>query len=135
MGYTNIVPGFHYSVNLDGTVPPHFFSSLCELPHGAGLDGDFYVTYSPERIMGDHSWRTLVINSAFHNMNEDGYYVGWIQFEVRVFIGDAAGNHIDIEADMGHNQDREDLEEHLFQVFEDWYTTNFLPAMARKEAI
>lgn len=132
MAYTNIVPGFHYSVNVDGTVSPHFLSPLCELPHGAGLDGDYFVTYTPERSLNGHSWRTLVISSAFHNMNEDGYYAGWIQFEVLIFTGDAAGNHICFDIVMRHNKGKEDLEDHLFAVFEDWYNAYFLPTMARK---
>jgi len=50
-----------------------------ELPHGAGFDrGCAIVGF----FCGDD--RTIHIVAPFHRMNDDGYYDGWVSFDIYV---------------------------------------------------
>ena len=48
------------------------------LPHGSGFDSGCQID------TGNSTGERIVIDSAFHLMNEGGYYDGWIHFTVVV---------------------------------------------------
>ena len=46
-----------------------------ELPHGSGIDCDWFV-----RVSG----RFICFANSYHCMNEDCYYVGWQDFTIKI---------------------------------------------------
>jgi hypothetical protein len=51
--------------------------SLAELlPHGAGIDGDYFCDVFKNG--------NLKVSSSYHKMNDVGYYDGWVPFSFRI---------------------------------------------------
>jgi hypothetical protein len=76
------------------------------LPHGSGIDADWYIEYKHGYIRCDNS---------YHCMNEDGYYDGWQDFSV-ILRKDNRDNgvHVTIHFHNGHYKaDRYMLKEYL----------------------
>jgi hypothetical protein len=48
------------------------------LPHGSGLDGDWFVSVR-------RGGKGITLTTEWHSMNENGYYCGW--FPVRIVLG------------------------------------------------
>ncbi|MEM2002912.1 MAG: hypothetical protein QXT77_09730 [Candidatus Methanomethylicaceae archaeon] len=56
---------------------PHSTQLLDSLPHGAGIDSDYYIEYNEKKDK-------LAIISQYHLMNQYGFYTRWVRFEVIV---------------------------------------------------
>jgi hypothetical protein len=51
---------------------------LKKLPTGSGIDAGSTIAFE------ECTWNKIVFNSAFHVMDEHGFYDGWIEFKVIV---------------------------------------------------
>ena len=51
---------------------------LDKLPTGSGIDAGSTIAFEECR------WNKIVFNSAYHVMDEHGYYDGWIEFQIIV---------------------------------------------------
>lgn len=60
------------------------------LPHGSGIDGAWTVSQSEEDP------RTYVCANSYHGMDEAGFYVAWVDFEVTVKVTDAGVKVLDV---------------------------------------
>ena len=77
-----------------------------QLPHGSGIDGDCYVDQD-----ASHADK-LVIQTAFHHMDENGFYDGWTQHTV---IVTPSFNGINIRIT---GQNRNDIKDYLYETFD-----------------
>lgn len=78
------------------------------LPHGSGIDAGVTVDLERSHL------EKIVLNTAFHHMDEHGFYDGWTEHTVTVtpsFLGD---RRLRIS---GPN--RNDIKEYLHQTFDD----------------
>lgn len=55
----------------------NFEELLDRLPHGSGIDSEW-------NIIKQTSQQVVFLN-AFHLMDENGYYNGWVEFKVKLF--------------------------------------------------
>ena len=85
------------------------------LPHGSGID-------SGCNIDDNSTQDKIIINSAYHAMDENGFYCGWIHFDVIVIA--SLEFNIDVEFDNIENDsdfddwDIESLFDCLHQTFD-----------------
>jgi hypothetical protein len=79
------------------------------LPHGSGFDS------GTEFIWDESNRNKLVFATAFHHMNEGGYYDGWSEHKVIVTPDLLFGFNIKI---TGRN--RNDIKEYIAQCFNDF---------------
>lgn len=74
-------PGSFYAIwceNASGATPCVDLARLADLlPHGSGIDGDYYI-----RVRKNGN---IEIRSEFHGMDEWGSYNGWTPFTIRVY--------------------------------------------------
>ena len=83
------------------------------LPSGSGIDSGNSFDY-------DHSKKDrLVINSAFHAMDPQGFYNGWINYQVIIKPSLAFGLNLQI---LGRFGKRQDIKEYLHLVYYDSLT-------------
>ena len=62
-----------------------------ELPHGSGIDGDWYLQLTtPTRVNAFNS---------YHCMDEHGYYDGWVDFTVHFDLADKDVFKVTIRSD------------------------------------
>jgi len=47
-----------------------------QLPHGSGIDSDWYISFNPD---------AMTCENSFHILNENGFYDGWVDFKVSIF--------------------------------------------------
>lgn len=78
-----------------------------EFPRGSGFDsGTTLETWSaPEK---------LIFTTAFHHMNENGFYDGWTHHEVRITPSLWQGYHIRITG-----KDKNNIKEYIMEVFDE----------------
>jgi len=76
------------------------------LPYGSGIDTGC--------IVNNEKFETLVIESSFHTMDEQGGYDRWIDFKVTVKPSLLSGIDLKIVGNFGKNQD---LKDYLHEVF------------------
>jgi hypothetical protein len=76
------------------------------LPHGSGIDSSCHIDF--EKSHGDK----IVINTAFHHMDDNGYYAGWTEHRVTVVPSLAFGFRLSIS---GRN--RNDIKSYLGDTF------------------
>jgi hypothetical protein len=78
------------------------------LPSGSGIDSGCTIdSISDDRI---------VIHSSYHKMNDNGYYCGWVDFQV-IVTADLEGINIRVRGRNGGRLD-DSLREYLWQVFD-----------------
>jgi len=79
------------------------------LPSGSGIDAGTSVNY-------DHSTSDkIVLDSAYHRMDENGYYDRWIDFKVTVKPSLQFDFDIKITGSFGKHQD---LKDYLYDIFD-----------------
>ena len=78
------------------------------MPHGSGFDGGVRLDWNKSTP------NELVFHTAFHHMNEDGYYDGWTSHDVIV----SPSLVFDIELKIT-GRDRNDIKEHIHEAFSD----------------
>lgn len=76
------------------------------LPHGSGFDSG--TTFDFDNSREDR----LVFNTAYHHMDEGGYYDGWTNHQVIVTPSLAFGFSLRITG-----KDKNDIKEYMHQVF------------------
>lgn len=76
------------------------------LPHGSGFDRG--VTFDNVRSTGER----LVFNTAFHHMDENGFYDGWSDHSVSVRPSLALGFTLHVSG-----RDRNDIKEYIADTF------------------
>ena len=74
-----------------------------QLPSGSGIDSGNKFNY--EKSNGDK----LVLDSAFHAMDENGMYEGWIDYNVTVKPSLMHEITIDIRGNFGNRQEIKDM--------------------------
>jgi hypothetical protein len=79
------------------------------LPHGSGIDGTTKIDLEKSTS------EKIVIYSEFHNMNEVGYYDGWINFTLTIKPSLQFDTDLNITGNFGRNQD---LKDYLYEVFD-----------------
>ncbi len=75
------------------------------LPHGSGIDDEYTYSVSKNKI---------VLSNAYHVMSENGYYVGWVHFNVVITPSLAFGYDLKITGNFGKNQH---LKDYLYDVY------------------
>lgn len=83
-----------------------------KLPSGSGIDSGNDLDY--DKSTGEK----LVINSAFHTMNDAGYYDGWVNYRVVVTASLQHGFDLDIIGNFSSNKNAYDLEDYLYEVYD-----------------
>lgn len=78
------------------------------LPYGSGFDNG--TRFDFDNSTSDK----LIFNSSFHKLDENGFYDGWIDFNVKVTPSLAFGCNIDIVGKFGN---RQDLKEYIGDTF------------------
>ena len=78
------------------------------LPHGSGIDNGCSFNYDKS-----HNNR-LVINSAYHCMNENGYYDGWVDFIVVLTPDLELDYTLNIRGNFGKYNH---VKDYLYQIF------------------
>jgi hypothetical protein len=81
------------------------------LPSGSGIDSGTSINFElskPERI---------VLDTAFHHMNDGGYYDGWTLHQVIVTASLVHGLSLRITG-----RDRNDIKDYLYDTFDDALT-------------
>jgi len=78
----------------------HLREELCKavasaLPHGSGFDVDWTVEDRPQK----DEW---VASGSFHVMNEDGYYVGWVDLDVYIPKTDPTEFRLVVRGERSH---------------------------------
>ncbi len=82
-------------------------SALLEvLPHGSGIDIAWYFDFTDKAIFCQNS---------YHLMNDNGFYIGWIDFQVKISI-----NHRTIDGKIdftisGRFGKHQDIKDHLYE--------------------
>ncbi len=92
-------------------------------PSGSGID------HGTELLASECKPGNLVFETAFHHMDEHGYYDGWTDHKVIVtpsFIGD-----IDIRIT---GRDRHFIKDYLADVYHSWLTEEETPTASTEEA-
>ena len=84
---------------------------LKELPHGSGLDAG--VEFDSDNSTSEK----LVFLTAFHHMNENGYYDGWTEHKIIIKPSLQFGFTISITG-----RDRNQIKEYLHEVFQNTFT-------------
>ena len=79
------------------------------LPHGSGFDAGTHF------IVEESNRDKLVFKTAFHHMNENGYYDGWTEHKIIVTPDLLFGFNIKI---TGKN--RNDIKEYIYSQFGDF---------------
>jgi hypothetical protein len=76
-----------YTVRIDGDGEPCVdLQELADkLPHGSGIDDDWYVTICKNG--------NLLVSSSFHEMDEWGGYCGWRNFSFRIYRAKTTKRH------------------------------------------
>lgn len=92
-----------------------------EAPRGSGLDQGITLQYD------DSGDERLVFRTAFHHMDENGYYDGWTEHRVTVRPG-FTGLRITI---LGPN--RNEIKNYLHEVFHHWLTSPAAPPAVPSE--
>ena len=96
---------------------PHWFDTFSKelndllsnyLPHGSGIDGETAVC--PSRSKDDR----IVIASNYHLMNENGFYVRWIKFDIVIKPNLQWGMDLSVKGQFGKDQD---VKEYLAELF------------------
>ena len=82
------------------------------LPSGSGID-------SGCRLSSDSTGKKLIICSAYHCMNEGGYYDGWVNFIVIVKPSLQFGIELNIVGRFSENKSAYGLKDYLFEVFDE----------------
>lgn len=84
-------------------------SVMQSAPSGSGFDNGTELDYAKS------SENKLVFNTAFHHMNEDGYYTEWTQHQV--IITPALARDYDIKV-TGKNKN--DIKDYIADTFVSW---------------
>ena len=79
------------------------------LPSGSGIDNGNKFDYS------DSNDNKLIINSSFHRMDENGYYDGWIDYQVIIKASLKYGFDLCIKGKFCKHQDIKDYLSELYQ--------------------
>ena len=77
-------------------------------PHGSGIDNG--CTFNYEKSVNNR----LVINSAYHCMNENGYYDGWVDFIVVLTPDLELDYTLNIRGNFGKYNH---VKDYLYQIF------------------
>ena len=80
------------------------------LPHGSGIDDGCSFNYNKSQN------NRLVINSAYHCMNENGYYDGWVDFTVVLTPDFELDYTLNIRGNFGKYGH---VKDYLYQIFGD----------------
>jgi hypothetical protein len=73
------------------------------LPHGSGIDNGNSFDFDNSRE------DKLIINSSYHRMDENGFYDGWIDYQVVIRPSlTANGINLDVKGRFGKHQDLKD---------------------------
>ena len=80
------------------------------LPHGSGIDNGCSFNFEKSRN------NRLVINSAYHCMNENGYYDGWVDFIVVLTPSLEMDYELQIKGNFGKYSH---VKDYLYQIFGD----------------
>lgn len=86
------------------------------MPSGSGLDTGTKMDHMSEP-------NTLIFNTAYHHMNESGFYDGWTEHKIIVKPSLAFGMEMRITG-----QDRNDIKEHLHEVYREALEQVITPA-------
>ena len=82
-----------------------------KLPSGSGIDGDNEPDYD------NSTDEKLIINSAFHTMNDNGMYGGCVDFRVIVTASLQHGFNLNIVGNFSSNENAYGLKEYLYEVY------------------
>ena len=82
-----------------------------KLPSGSGINSGNEIDY--EKSTGER----LVINSAFHTMDEYGGYDGWVNYRVIVTAPLRFGLDINIIGNFSSNKNAYGLKEYLYEIY------------------
>jgi len=85
------------------------------LPSGSGIDSGCVIDL--DKSTGEK----IIINSAYHAMDEVGYYDGWINFTVTITPSFVSGIDMTISGRFGKYAD---VKDYLFDVFYDALTAD-----------
>ena len=84
-----------------------------QLPSGSGIDYGTSVNYSKSKT------DKIVLDSAYHVMNDDGYYTGIIDYRVVVTPSLQFGFNVNVIGNFSSNRDAYGLKEYLFDIYLD----------------
>ena len=83
-----------------------------KLPSGSGIDNGNELDY--DKSTGEK----LVINSAFHTMDDNGGYDGWVDFRVVVTASLQHGFNLNIIGNFSSNKNAFGLKEYLYEIYD-----------------
>lgn len=75
----------------------HIQELINKLPHGSGIDGKWVINYD--------KYEVIELGNFYHAMDENGFYVGYIDFTVKIVPSLAFGCKIKIIGNFGKRQD------------------------------
>jgi len=84
------------------------------LPHGSGIDGDNAINL--DKSTGEK----IIIETAFHHMDENGFYDGWTEHKLIITASLIYGLHIKITG-----FDKNQIKEYLHELFYRVLTTEY----------
>ena len=82
-----------------------------KLPSGSGIDSGNDLDYDKS------TGKKLIINSAFHTMDDAGGYGGWVNYRVVVTTSLQHGFNLNIIGNFSSNKNAHDLKEYLYEVY------------------
>ena len=84
-----------------------------ELPHGSGIDGQATIDLEKSNV------NKLIIHTAYHYMDENGYYGGWYSY--KIIVTPSLQNDFDLNI-VGKDTPNM-AKEYLYEVFQEAFSS------------